>query len=396
MYKITNMNNETSAEIELINESMPDMIMEADLFKHGEKNRFSRSKGGKFRCPICGRSLALYRSSGRWCINSFGHCSHFGYGGEYKNTAFGLYSALNGVDEKTAYRRLLGGWEMLGEEAEKKAREMRRRAEECRNEMSMTARKNIDSCRNDSSWGCRIAAEGRRLLGLRGIDIDMLPESIADDVGYISTEMLSSRGSGYHVEGIVFRVGESSFQIRRTTHGRYVRKNEGRENRFLSYGTGGCFSRGSLSVCDGSPLFVTEGPFDALSLYAAGASRVVALIGAANRTVLMEELKKVGPYPVAICMDDDETGESSASKLAEELGSMGFPAFVFPMNGGCHDVNDFLMKNRKGLCRRVSIATEISRRISSGRIGLPDVYGICDSLRKADKAGEETCFEEMI
>lgn len=364
-----------------IKASLPLLVIESGLFRdEGEKRRFSPVSGGVFRCPVCGGKLGLFvKRKGykdHFGITSFGTCPHFGHGGVYSNDTFGMYAALHGVDEKQAFATLMaqdgssvehGRWEMV-----------------CRQDEEMKARglsENIARC-SGLEYGRQLGEAGRRLLALRSIDLDRLPEHTAACIAYApaGTKLLSRGGRWFDAEGLVFRNGDV-FQIRRTRGDSYAPKGRAR---FISVGGGALFN--SSHIEPASPLFVSEGPFDVLSLQIAGAVNSIGTMGAGNNLSRIGEVVPAlsSGEPVFICFDPDNAGENGAHRLLEELRGCGHEVFIYPVAGGAHDANDALTSGSAILPARVRIANALAKRLASGRMDGVAIRRVISGLCQED------------
>ena len=375
------------------------------LFGKGEERYFSPERGGTFRCPICGRKLGLFvKSDGYsdpWGINSFGHCPHFGHGGEYSSDIFGMYAAVYGISEKDAFSRLMKEEELTAPGTRRRQMQI---AERERQEYGAAEngfiRKNMEKL-DSLGYGKRMLPEGKALLEKRGIHIDSMSQRLRGLVSYMpETEFLSKSGSAYKAEGIVFRLGQdgSSFQIRKTHGGSYVSK-DGSDFRFISMGPADCFNAECIADASGAPIFITEGPFDALSVIEAGGRNAVAVIGAGNHSRLIEAMRKRERPAVAfICFDPDEAGKNGAAKLYKELMAIdGITPLPFPLGGSCHDFNDLIMADRNSAEERIALASGIASSISAGYLSKRGAFRLIKALRTADAEGKgaERCSEML-
>lgn len=106
-------------------------------------------------------------------------------------------------------------------------------------------------------------------------------------------------------------------------------------------GSKGYFGADTLGESD-EPLFVCEGPFDALSLLAAGCDRVVAIFGVHGwRWEWVRSVREI-----VFALDADPTGQASWKQLAREACLRGKRVWVLPPEsyGGAKDVNEAWQK----------------------------------------------------
>ena len=377
-----------------IKNRLPEMIMEAGLTVPGKWKGHS----GEFYCPCCGKVLKLYeRRAGinRWGINNLGHCPHFGDGGAYPNDAFGLYAALNNLTPKEAYIQLMTreGVSYAQTEEQKEARRQKReeierkRAEENARRDAIKA-ENLRIVKTSTAWGDSIPSQGINLLHKRGIDFAAIPARIKDSIGFIKQWGLESLEGGkqYGIEGIAFRLGEGSIQVRRTHGDSYVGKDE-KMSRFQTFGPSAPFCGECIKEDDRKePVFIVEGPFDAIALYVSGAKRAVAVIGAGNHEYLLRLMRdSMVKRDIYLCFDPDETGSNQARELAEKLRSIpGTAVYQWPINGPAHDANDLLISDREELRNRVAIARGLTQLKAIGEADSGDIEAFAEDLRYSD------------
>ena len=380
-------------------DKLPELIISEDLFKDDrERAKFSATKGGMFRCPICGAKLALYRpKSGRynpWNINGFGRCPHFGRDGQYHGDTVGLYAAIHGVDEGDAFIQLA---QDMGQLPKRPGRWMRERQKGIAVESEKSEARNHDNaahCLLAASWGDSMAPAGKALMEKRGIALERLPEGVRTRIGYVDDDRFTNQQGGhYKLSGIAFSLGaggDLSVQIRCARGGRFITK-EDRFSRFISFGEARPFNAEALLTS--GILFITEGPFDALSMIQCGAD-AVASIGAGNHGYIQEAIFRNPNRPVVfIAYDDDEAGQTGAGSLQNSLEMIpGVSVFRFPASGMAHDFNDMLIQDRNQAKERIALARGLALCLKEGM--LDDVIireEIC-SIRKHDAAGDGAEF----
>lgn len=112
-----------------------------------------------------------------------------------------------------------------------------------------------------------------------------------------------------------------------------------------------------------SPVFVTEGEIDAISLVEAGAA-AFATGSTANINKLMEQIgqmshKEIIKQPLIIAMDNDQAGEKAAAQLEKELTKAGicfYRADSDKLYLGCKDANAALVKDKAALKDSIAAA----------------------------------------
>lgn len=100
-------------------------------------------------------------------------------------------------------------------------------------------------------------------------------------------------------------------------------------------------------------VFVVEGEIDALSIIEAG-GQAVGLGSASNKRAFLDCVKQYDPHVTfTILPDNDETGRKTAKELQEELSELKKKAYVLDLFDDCKDANEYLVKNRAELVRRI-------------------------------------------
>ena len=388
-------------DIESVKEMLPDLIMSAGLFGPGEEKRFRRASGGVFRCPVCGKKVKLYRNkNGSWSINPFGHCPHLGYGGSCGSNVFGVYAALHGCTYREAFHVLLSGNANAVEiERAEVARIIDREKDEARKTFDEATERNLQTILKSTAFGMDMPDKAWKMMESRGFRKESIPGYAMDTIGYLPRTKLQGTRSGslFSVEGIVFRLGTSgrSFQIRQTRRGGFIRKDTDIP-RFITAGESRTYWLADPEAGHDEPLFITEGPFDALSLAVCGAKRVAASIGAGNSRYLSKALRNKKGLTAFIAFDPDDTGEKAGERLSDLLAEEGLRVIRFPLNADQHDVNDLLKSDPEELRRRVAIARNIAVDIREGSITLEGGAAIAEAMISADGNGNGREMSENI
>lgn len=146
--------------------------------------------------------------------------------------------------------------------------------------------------------------------------------------------------------------------------------------RYLNRGKVGLFNMAALS--GNTPVFITEGAIDALSVIEAGYN-ALALNSVSNTGLLLSTIKQLQAEnavlpPLFIAMDSDQAGESAAVALANGLKDIGVNYTIADINGSCKDANEGLLKNR-------AIFTEVIKEYAEGRRELPNIKPVKDYLQ---------------
>ena len=216
-------------------------------------------------------------------------------------------------------------------------------------------------------------------------DTETQPEAEKDYISYYrectkklsETDYLSSRGIseatatkyliGYDPEatpygannktrwkGIIIPTGKSSYNIRNTdpkaTH----------KQRYGKVGSDNPFNIKALKVAT-SPIVITEGELDALSIIEVGG--VAIGLGGATINKLIEEVKaKIPTQPIVIALDNDEAGRKASEELSKALSELKLPFYVYNLYGGAKDANEALTQDRESLAYKVNNLAERIRQ----------------------------------
>lgn len=109
----------------------------------------------------------------------------------------------------------------------------------------------------------------------------------------------------------------------------------------------GMFNTDSIKP-DTRPVFITEGEFDAISLWVAGNGDVQVVSGTGGASSFKEEWAKKyfkGKQKIYICYDNDRPGFEGAEKVSKILGPQRCKIIALP--SGIKDLNDFFTSGKK-------------------------------------------------
>lgn len=98
----------------------------------------------------------------------------------------------------------------------------------------------------------------------------------------------------------------------------------------------------TLAAADGLPVYLCEGPLDALALLAGGITTALAVLGTSG--VRFERLARAGVRRVVVCFDDDDAGAKGRADIAfGEAAALGVAVELMPaaILGGCDDLGEF-------------------------------------------------------
>ena len=383
-----------------VKERMPELIMKYDLFTDRERYSFSPEHGGVFRCPVCGHRIAIYRKKGSasnpWGLNGFGHCTCFGDNGHAKDI-FGLYAAIRGISDDEAFRELMDNELGISDDAKTRSDEFLKTRNEEAERKRLASEESMLSAYSTALFGTAMPRKGREYLRKRGIILSELPESIVSSIGYLPpTDILSKNGKTYKAEGIVFRLWNNSYQLRRTRYGEYVSKGG---PRFSTAGPAYPFNVESIGAS--SPLLLTEGPFDAISAAELGMTSTVALVGAGNRSYIGELIRTSGYRGIVfIGFDYDTAGRKGARALSNALKTIeGITVLPAPLSGGYGDMNAFLIADKERARKRIRILRGIAENLSSGAMAEESAREMLSRLMDADAKGPDpaaACDDNLL
>lgn len=101
------------------------------------------------------------------------------------------------------------------------------------------------------------------------------------------------------------------------------------------------------------PLIICEGEIDTLSIVEAG-GEAIGLGSTANYEKAIDALRMERPrYPVILALDNDESGEECAAKMAGELEKAGVPYKKYNLYGQAKDANEALLADQAALAAAI-------------------------------------------
>ena len=107
-----------------------------------------------------------------------------------------------------------------------------------------------------------------------------------------------------------------------------------------------------------TPIFITEGAMDALSIIECR-GEAVALNSTANVNRLLRMLEQQKPsQKLIIAMDADDAGKRAQKELAEGLSKLSIPYYIVSDWNGCKDANELLVKSRADFEKLISKSRE--------------------------------------
>lgn len=120
------------------------------------------------------------------------------------------------------------------------------------------------------------------------------------------------------------------------------------KNRYRKEGSVNLFNKKALKEAS-SPIVITEGELDALSIIEVG-GEAVGLGSTSNTEKLIEALKATKPaQPLILALDNDEAGRKASEELSKSLSELKLPFYVFNLYGDAKDANEALQRDRESL-----------------------------------------------
>ena len=120
-----------------------------------------------------------------------------------------------------------------------------------------------------------------------------------------------------------------------------------KEDKIRKRGKGAFFNQEVMKRTAGSVLFIVEGEFDALSIEECGYP-AVAIGSTSNVRSFVNLVKQIKlETTLAICMDNDASGESATAEFVELLQQNKIRYTLPNVNGDYNDPNEHLVKNRE-------------------------------------------------
>lgn len=367
-----------------------------------------------FACPCCGRKVTVYHDVhlGRITVNNWGHCPHFGDNGEYPNDAIGFRMAEKGMDNtyENGMETLRSCYGELGTHGDGDWYSPEATAERTRRR-SKVMEKNALELRTKALWGDDMPQEALDLLALRGLeDISRLRPSTREKIGFcrdVRLSKLKNPDETYSATGIVFRLGDDGFQIRRARKdlGSFCGDEDG--PRFYTVGPSKPFNLDVLDYANAlDPIFVVEGPMDAITMESAlyredtkvPKAQVVSIQGCGNHRSFAQELERRGGRMVLVlALDSDEAGVDAQLKLKDELSTNpNLTLLPFPGYMGFKDMNDMWRADRAKASWYMQTIHAIGRHVADGRLSRSDGADLLMDMSKFSPTTYRWCRERTV
>lgn len=125
----------------------------------------------------------------------------------------------------------------------------------------------------------------------------------------------------------------------------------------------GLFNAGAIQDGDTrTPIFVTEGQIDALSILQEG-YKAIALNSTTNTSLLINAINQLEEQaPLILCMDNDKSGYSALKKLKAGIVDTSLAVFEIPPK--YNDINEFYLNDKDAFKKKLNNAYEANRVIS--------------------------------
>ena len=174
----------------------------------------------------------------------------------------------------------------------------------------------------------------------------------------LSHEIIDRFNIGYDTNKSVIVIPyntENSYYITRSTIQKEFRKPPTEEA-----GPEPVFNRDALYNQDKSPVFVTEGIIDALSIIEVG-GEAIALNGTTHNKILEQHKKKPIENILVLSLDNDEAGKRASVEIKQRLATLNIPFLEGDFLGQYKDPNEYLMADRDGFITAVIDTLQVAQ-----------------------------------
>ncbi len=169
-------------------------------------------------------------------------------------------------------------------------------------------------------------------------------------LGYDANYTKSTGGKVWNA--LIIPTGSNSYVARNTD------PEADKKDRYRKVGASHIYNTRALKDAT-SPIFITEGELDALSIIEAG-GEAVALGSTANYRQLVQMLEKQKPaQPLVVALDNDQDGEKTAETLIKELERLQISFYRLNVYGEHKDANEALLADREAFTSAVAGAKEL-------------------------------------
>lgn len=186
-------------------------------------------------------------------------------------------------------------------------------------------------------------------------------------------------------EALLIPTSDTSYISRRITG------ESDNSNRYANSPGQSCMFNESVLYSTTSPVFVTEGAIDALSIIECG-FYAISLNSTSGVGRLLSSLEKEQPSSsIIVALDQDDAGEKASAVLEAGLKKLKTPFYTLPDWNGCKDANELLIKDKATLKKVLTEAVNQANKISP----LIDVKDQ-DFLEMIDMNRMDNCISDML
>ena len=311
-------------------------------------------KAGEYVCPFCGHGkgkskggdgIRLNPQSTKYGLKCFGSC---GFSGDILALLGKHYGLDSFTDQITKAGYLLGidieERELSSKVAQKKPRSERNTTTHMNTHTDTYTQKPEPQKKDYTNYfkECTKRLSQTNYLSSRGISTETASRYW---IGYDPEGTPYGEKSSTRWKALIIPTGKYSYILRNT--------DTASEDRFGAVGSKLLFNTKALREAS-SPIFITEGELDALSIIEVG-GEAVGLGSANNKDKLINLVEKTKPsQPLVLALDNDEAGRKASEELSSKLETLKVPFYTFNVYGDHKDANEALVADREALTREVS------------------------------------------
>lgn len=146
----------------------------------------------------------------------------------------------------------------------------------------------------------------------------------------------------------------------------------------------------------GTPVFLTEGVFDAMSIHEAG-GRAMSLNSATLAGRFLEYVKEHRPQAlILLALDTDGAGKDKTAELAKGLAEQKIPYRIVKLCKVGKDPNEELMQNRQEFIKAVKLAMEPIKEKSQAETMAANLYsGLLEAIKDGRYLARKTGIKEF-